>query len=672
MGITLQNNPNRVLNNENLDEILDPKCDGNSINYSIYANLTKYLLNENNIDGRDIYNSLDDLKNKKIGIYSPTYRDNLGFQNLQEFEDKDELVRSVITHIIDGGILFDGLANTVQTISNFVSKFPGDLLSVELGFGLKKGNTKLQGELNDYIRENKEAFNKSILSWDLINTYSEYLDTKLEGNNGVLNVIAKNDSSPYCYRRIADNVLIGAEIDFIYKFARKYGYKINIIEAITYDEQYKALRENNADIALGFFVIKKDDSIAFTDPLYKGTINLIVRYGNIPESVKWTTLYNSVKEFDGEKIGIQEGTFYDTLSKETLPNAEFITKASILDSFNSLLFEEINGFIFDQPIIEYFERKFPWRITYYTLDEVEPYNNAFAFQKNSEGEALSKEFNEFLKTINVQEIYNKYMDFKWVDDEYNININDYLNIDTELDPNGKLLNVGLNFDSKPLSFLYGNEPKGVDVEILYKFAKEKGYNLNITKLSLGERTTYIQEGKVNITGGSYSITEDRKKIMIFSDPLYEIKTALCVRTDSKKDKIMTKVEGEDHMEKIDNNIINVNVKFEDKIKNSSCTFPEYYKDEVILNCTIPDIKDVDVTYGFEYVNSNDKIKILYNDIEVDNFLQANTKLKDVKDIIKVGDTRGISCPLLTSSSSSNFLTIGLTTIVIVFIAFLFI
>ena len=191
MGMTLQNNPNRVLNNENLDEILDPKCDGNSINYSIYANLTKYLENENNIDGRDIYNSLDDLKNKKIGIYSPTYRDNLGFQNLQEFEDKDELVRSVITHIIDGGILFDGLANTVQTISNFVSKFPGDLLSVELGFGLKKGNTKLQGELNDYIRENKEAFNKSILSWDLINTYSEYLDTKLEGNNGVLNVIVK-------------------------------------------------------------------------------------------------------------------------------------------------------------------------------------------------------------------------------------------------------------------------------------------------------------------------------------------------------------------------------------------------------------------------------------------------------------------------------------------------
>lgn len=89
MGITLQNNPNRILNNENLDEILDPKCDGNSINYSIYANLTKYLENENNIDGRDIYNSLDDLKNKKIGIYAPTYRDNFGFQNLQEFEDKD-------------------------------------------------------------------------------------------------------------------------------------------------------------------------------------------------------------------------------------------------------------------------------------------------------------------------------------------------------------------------------------------------------------------------------------------------------------------------------------------------------------------------------------------------------------------------------------------------------
>ena len=106
------------------------------------------------------------------------------------------------------------------------------------------------------------------------------------------------------------------EVDLIYRFGRENGYKLNFKQAISYEEQYEALKKGEADIDLGFFVITKDNEIAFSDVLYSGNINLIVRYANLPESLEWTTLYNSIDEFNGEKIGSQTGTILEELTSK--------------------------------------------------------------------------------------------------------------------------------------------------------------------------------------------------------------------------------------------------------------------------------------------------------------------------------------------------------------------
>ena len=47
----------------------------------------------------------------------------------------------------------------------------------------------------------------------------------------------------YCYKD--DNgELLGPDIEVLYEFARKYGYKLNIIEVNTYDEQIDFLKIN--------------------------------------------------------------------------------------------------------------------------------------------------------------------------------------------------------------------------------------------------------------------------------------------------------------------------------------------------------------------------------------------------------------------------------------------
>jgi len=47
-----------------------------------------------------------------------------------------------------------------------------------------------------------------------------------------------------------------------------------------------------------------------------------------------------------------------------------------------LLLEDINGFIYDQPVIEYYVNLFQHRLAMYTFDELEDNHNAYGFQKN--------------------------------------------------------------------------------------------------------------------------------------------------------------------------------------------------------------------------------------------------------------------------------------------------
>ena len=406
-------------NSESIEELIQPKCDGKTIKYSIYANFKEYLENENNIDKRQIYNSLDDLKNKRIGIYTPTYTvQNVlrMFGDIKEYQDKDELVSDLLGYKMDGGILFQGLTDTIQMYSNLLSIYPEPLYSVNLGFGLKKDSGELKTQLNKFIQDNKNNFKDLELYWDLVNNEAGYLNMSLNGTK-VINVIAKIDSSPYCYLRQFDNALIGAEVDFIYQFAREYGYKLNFIEAKTYEEQYEALKKNKADIALGFFVIKEYNDISFSNVLYTGNINLVVRYSNLPESVNIEMLYDSIEDFNGQKLGLEAGTFYDELSSKYFPDSKFVTKDKVSDLIKLLLLEEIEGFLFDKPVAEYFEKKYNWRLTYYEINDIEQHKNAFAFQQNIEGEALLKEFNEFLKTIDLKEIYNKWNVADWGNSE---------------------------------------------------------------------------------------------------------------------------------------------------------------------------------------------------------------------------------------------------------------
>ena len=563
----------KLSNSQSIEEAIKTKCDGKTIKYSIYAKLKEYLENEKNIDNRDIYLQLSDLKNKRIGIYKPTYRDEAKlkslFNSIEEYDNKDNLVTDIIKNKIDGGIFFHGLANSIHMNSNILSAFPDSLYSVNLGFGLQKNNEDLKKQINEFINESKKDFQNLEVHWDMTNIDAGFLDTNLTGNK-TLKVIAKTDSSPYCHLRPFDRAFIGAEVELIYKFAKKYGYKLNFTEANFYEEQYKALKEQKADIALGFFVIKEDNEIAFSDVLYSGNIKLIVRYSNLPGSHDWNDLYGSVEELNGVKLGLETGTFFGELFTEYFPNSEIVTQDSLSSLIRLLLLEEIDGFLFDKPVAEYLGKLYSWRLSYFDLEDLPKYQNGFAFQKNEEGNSLRNKFNHFLKKINLTEIYEKWIveDYETTDPNYgdiNYDPSQYV-IDTNLNQSWELITVGVDFENKPISYFGQNDPKGIELDILYKFAKEEHYNINLISISPEERLSYIKEGKANITLGAITINEERKEYIHFSDPLYDSPIVMVVKIKNRKDILPIEIQ-DSQFETKSNNNVDVYVDFSIKNKN---------------------------------------------------------------------------------------------------------
>ena len=402
-----------------------------------------------------------------------------------------------------------------QMISNDLSRF-AILENFDVGFGVQKNNTTIRDQLNEFMKTpflTYELYSK----WVGINYQIKYIDKNLTGNNGTLNIIAKDNFSGNC-KKDENGEFIGSEIELLYEFAREYGYQLKITEVSTYDEQVDFLKNKTADIAVGNFIIREDkrNDIDFSNILHRSLSVFVVRYENLPDSTDWY-IYHSIEDFDGEILAIVSSAPFGNLTKENFPNSQYKYYDNIYIPYEELLMEDIEGFLIDEPIADYFKLFYPERLDYYTTDFLTN-NYGFAFKKDEEGTALLNEFNQFLSNVNLTELY-----IKW-------NVSNTINvtIDKNLNSSAPTINAAFYVDFKPLSFIEYNEMKGYEIDLLYRFAKEKNYNINLEKVNLIGRMDYIQEDKANITGGWFTITDERKKTVNFSNPIHEGKTAFAV------------------------------------------------------------------------------------------------------------------------------------------------
>ena len=315
----------KIINQQIIEDLIKPKCDYKTIKYSIFANLEEYLQFQNNIDGKEMFESLEIFQSKKLGTISGTYYNKTFFKKVKEYDTYPQLIGDLRTFKIDGVIQPDKYAEELIFYSDDLALYPKPIQINKIGFGIQENNAKhvnLKDQIKTFIEKNHDYHESRILFWSQLNFDEKHIDTKLTGENGILNIAIRFENYPYTYKE--KNEIMGSEIEFLYLFAKEYGYELNLKEVNTYEEQVESLKSKAANISAGYFIIKDDiiNEINFSETIYESKVFMIVRYSNLPESMKFKPPHNSVNQFDGENIGYLKISSYVPLSSKYFPKSK--------------------------------------------------------------------------------------------------------------------------------------------------------------------------------------------------------------------------------------------------------------------------------------------------------------------------------------------------------------
>ncbi len=235
-----------------------------------------------------------------------------------------------------------------------------------------------------------------------------------------------------------------------------------------------------------------------------------------------TGVFSSIDELDGKRIGIQTGTGYEVVVSRELPHAKVMYFQTKSDLITALRGNKIDAFIIDESVFRYMEIE---ESPFYMIPEYfSEYSFGFVFPKNSKGDALRKQFNEFVNTIKQQGTLKEMQDLWFEHDEKIKKMPDIENFPAE---NG-VLELATESNYEPFEYVRDGEVVGYDMDIAARFCEAYGYGLKIVDMTFDGILPALSSGKCDFSGAGFNILAERAENVYFSDPYYDSGTVAVV------------------------------------------------------------------------------------------------------------------------------------------------
>ena len=140
-----------------------------------------------------------------------------------------------------------------------------------------------------------------------------------------------------------------------------------------------------------------------------------------------------------------------------------------------------------------------------------------------DNDELQKDFNSFLSEIRNDGTYQEMMD-RWTqaDDPSSLAI-------PQPRGNGRTIRVAAFPSMPPLSFISYGMPSGLEPDLLTEWANRRGWKLEYLIMDFASQIPAIQTGKADLAMGYISITDERKKQVLFSDGYISSEMVLITR-----------------------------------------------------------------------------------------------------------------------------------------------
>jgi ABC-type amino acid transport substrate-binding protein len=229
----------------------------------------------------------------------------------------------------------------------------------------------------------------------------------------------------------------------------------------------------------------------------------------------------NIDQLEGKVFAVPTGTVADQLVLSRFPGAKFKYYASALEACMAVKKGEADAAAYDQPILKNIAAKNEGLVVLSEMITVDNYGFASALGNQE----LKATFDQVVQELKANGTYDELL-AAWLPEKG-------APVPTEAlllkGTNGVLI-FGTAAITEPFSYLDSSQNViGFDIDLARYVADKLGYQMQIVNMDFGDLIPAVVAGKVDMIGACITITEERAKSVLFSEPYYQGGIAALVR-----------------------------------------------------------------------------------------------------------------------------------------------
>ena len=472
--------------------------------------------------------TLSDLKTATIGVITGSAHNGLVDKHFPEAKKINfNLMADMILAVQQGKIdcyiedspfmaplLWEGVA--VKSVDEAVAQ-------VTNGFVFPQGeqSKELREQINAFLAEAKAdgTVDRLIQKWIGDTEPTEHPEySQLTGENGTIHLAISVDNKPILYQNAGGYT--GLEMELLTLFAKEAGYAFDI-EVVPFESIIAGISSGKYDMGASTLNItpEREESVDFSDPYAAFDVVMVIK--NTDGQKAGMTL----ADFENATLGIFSGSSFDALAKERFPNAQRQYYTLVPDMILAVEQGKIDGYITETTYVT----AAIWEgAEIEAVKEIIDRTSAgFIFRKDDSVRELREQLNAFIRAAKENGTIAQLQE-KWF---------------AKTEPTGKLdfdaltgengtLRLGVAPDLKPISYIKDGEATGYEMELLLLFAKEYGYQLEVSYVTFDAILPGVTTGKYDIGTGAITITEERAQSVDFTDSHLTVDVVMVVGAES--------------------------------------------------------------------------------------------------------------------------------------------
>lgn len=452
--------------------------------------------------------NVDDYKNSKVGIMTGSYQstiigDFFPDATILEYNNPADMLYALTENKIDITMI-DASSYTCALWEGLqISRLDEVAETSSYGIIFPKGQQQeLRLQVNAFLAKIKEngTYDELNEKWFGNKEPAEFLDPEaLTGTNGTLRVIVNNELKPFGY--IKNGKLVGYDVEILTLFAEEYGYRLDIT-SVPFQSLLAGVSGGAYQLGISGLTITEErkETFDFSDTYHNEDIIYVVAGDG-----------DGLNAFRRAELGAVTGSLYGGYCRELFPNAHISEFNNFSDVLMALRQGKVAGTMLDRPNFNAVKRTdsklSAVNVPQYSVEI------GFGFQKTEEGYALQAQMNAFLDKLRADGRLDSMLDKWYGETEPSVSVPL-----EELKENSKTLRVSIDTTRKPFVYMYEGKPVGFEIEALYLFCKEYGYNVEIEDVSFASGLAGLAGEKYDLVCGGLYMTPERKESVNFSEP----------------------------------------------------------------------------------------------------------------------------------------------------------